>query len=112
MAVSEYEVENLFLQQLQGLGYEYVQLNNYFDVLDNFKEQLEKLNDKYQDLLEFCRIPRSRSEITEHLGMTTTFYAMQRYVQPLLKSGRLEMTIPEAPKSKNQKYVSVKIEEA
>ena len=44
MAVSEYEVENLFLQQLQGLGYEYVQLNNYFDVLDNFKEQLEKLN--------------------------------------------------------------------
>ena len=44
MSVSEYEVENLFLQQLQGLGYEYVQLNNYFDVLDNFKEQLEKLN--------------------------------------------------------------------
>ena len=72
----------------------------------------EKQNDKYQDLLEFCRIPRSRSEITEHLGMTTTFYAMQRYVQPLLKSGRLEMTIPEAPKSKNQKFVSVKIEES
>jgi len=70
----------------------------------------EKQKDKYQDLLEFCRIPRSRSEITEHLGMTTTFYAMQRYVQPLLKSGRLEMTIPEAPKSKNQKFVSVKIE--
>ena len=68
----------------------------------------DKRNDKYQDLLEFCRTPRSRSEITEHLGMTTSFYAMQRYMQPLLKNGQLKMTIPEAPKSKNQKYVSVR----
>ncbi len=72
----------------------------------------EKQDDKYQDLLEFCRIPRSRKEIAEHLGVTTTFYVMQRYVQPLLKNGRLEMTIPGTPKSRNQKYVSAKNEKS
>ncbi len=56
----------------------------------------------------FCRIPRSRKEITEYLGISTVFYAMQHYVQPLLESGELIMTIPNKPKSRNQKFVSVK----
>lgn len=63
---------------------------------------------KNKDLLYFCRIPRSRKEITEYLGISTVFYAMQHYVQPLLESGELIMTIPNKPKSRNQKFVSVK----
>ena len=61
-----------------------------------------------KDLLSFCRIPRSRKEITEYLGLSTVFYAMQQYVQPLLTSGELIMTIPDKPKSRNQKFVSQK----
>jgi len=58
-------------------------------------------------LEDFCRTPRSRNEIAEYLGVKTTFYAMQHYVKPLLERGTLAMTIPEKPKSRNQKYYTV-----
>lgn len=58
-------------------------------------------------LLEFCRIPRSRQEIAEFFGLKTTFYAMKHYVEPLLQSNQLTMTIPNKPKSRNQKYIAV-----
>lgn len=44
MAVSEYEVENLFIERLETIGYKYVELQNYTDVLLNFKAQLEEFN--------------------------------------------------------------------
>ena len=59
------------------------------------------------DLLAFCRTPRSRQEIADYIGVKTVFYVMKHYVEPLLQSGQLAMTIPEKPKSRNQKYVAV-----
>ena len=55
-------------------------------------------------LLDFCKIPRSRKEIADFLKLKTTSYAMQRYVAPLLESGKLKMTNPEHPGSRTQKY--------
>lgn len=60
-----------------------------------------------EDLLQFCRQPRSRQEIADYLGVRTVFYVMQHYVQPLLIAGKLAMTIPEKPKSSRQKYYTV-----
>lgn len=59
-------------------------------------------------ILEFCNTPRSRAEITEMLGIKTSFYTMERYVLPMVEKGILQMTIPEKPKSKFQKYYRVK----
>ncbi len=42
--ISEYEVETKFIDRLESIGYEYVDLKNYDDVLSNFKTQLEKFN--------------------------------------------------------------------
>lgn len=42
--VSEYEVEEMFIKKLESIGYDYIDLKNYADVLDNFKTQLCKLN--------------------------------------------------------------------
>ncbi len=53
------------------------------------------------DLLAFCHEPKTRQEIAAFLGVKTVFYAMQHYVQPLLASEKLAMTIPEKPKSRN-----------
>lgn len=39
--ISEYDVENKFIDRLETIGYEYVELKNYSDVLINFKTQLE-----------------------------------------------------------------------
>ena len=60
-----------------------------------------------QDLLAFCHDPITRQEIAAFLGVKTVFYAMQHYVQPLITTGKLAMTIPEKPKSRNQKYYTV-----
>lgn len=60
------------------------------------------------DLLVFCNKPKTRQEIAEFLGVKTVFYAMQHYVQPLISAGRLAMTTPEKPKSRSQRYYTVR----
>lgn len=45
-AKSEYQVEDQYIDRLEELGYEYVELKNYFDVQDNFRRQFCKLNAK------------------------------------------------------------------
>lgn len=43
---TEYEVEEIFIKQLEGQGYSYVDMANYDDVLANFREQFCKVNAK------------------------------------------------------------------
>lgn len=59
------------------------------------------------DLLAFCRTPKSRQEIAEYLNIKTIYYVMEKFVQPLIDSGKLAMTIPDKPKSKNQKFYTI-----
>lgn len=47
---SEYQVEERFIDKLESIGYEYVELNDYSAVLNNFRKQLCKLNS--QKLIE------------------------------------------------------------
>lgn len=58
------------------------------------------------DLAAFCSTPRSREEIAERLGLKSWHYVKKFYLDPLLASGVLKMTIPEKPKSRNQRYHS------
>lgn len=44
--MSEYEVESLYIDRLDDMGYEYIELKNYNDVCNNFREQFCKLNHK------------------------------------------------------------------
>ncbi len=60
--------------------------------------------DRLQRLLAYCRIPRSREEITGYMGFSR-YYCMDRMVKPLLQSGALVMTMPDKPKSSKQRYV-------
>lgn len=58
-----------------------------------------------KNLLEFCAIPRSRKEMMEYIGLSNRRYFWEHYLKPLLEGGSLRMTIPDKPRSKNQKYV-------
>ena len=61
---------------------------------------------KTQDvILSFCIVPRSKAEIAEHCGYKNTKSFTKNYLRPLLDSGLLQMTIPEKPNSRNQKYI-------
>lgn len=57
-------------------------------------------------LLEFCREPRSRREILDLLAIHSAQYALRRYLDPLVESGAIRLTIPEKPKSPRQRYVT------
>lgn len=60
-----------------------------------------------KNLLDFCRTPRTRKEIADFLQVKTVGYAINKYVRPLVEAGTLQMTCPERPKSRTQKYVTV-----
>lgn len=55
-------------------------------------------------VLDFCATPRTRAEL-EHFTGFSRYYMMKEIITPLLDCGKLKMTIPDKPKSKNQKYV-------
>ena len=42
--ISEYDVENLFIDRLESIGYEFVDMSNYDDVVANFRKQLAAFN--------------------------------------------------------------------
>ena len=64
----------------------------------------EKLTPKQIDTLNFCSVPRSAQEIMDRLGLSNQNYNRQRNIGTLLELGFLEMTDPEHPKSRTQKY--------
>jgi ATP-dependent DNA helicase RecG len=71
-----------------------------------------RLNDEGQiantetnsDLIEFCKTPRTRKEIATYLGLSSVTYAIKTYVQPLIDTGTIKLSLPDAPSSPKQKY--------
>ncbi len=59
-------------------------------------------------LLSFCETPRSRHEIAGFLGIESATYAIHRYVMPLVEKGLIDMTLPEKPGSRNQRFKTVR----
>lgn len=74
-------------------------------VVKFYKKTLENSTEE-NNLIEFCRTPRSRKEISEFLKIKSVAYAMKRYIKPLIESGKIKLTIPDTPKSTQQKYYS------
>ena len=58
-------------------------------------------------IVDFCVSPKTTMEIADMLGFKERKSAA-KYIHLLLGQGRLAMTIPEKPNSKNQKYISIK----
>ena len=45
-SILEYQIEEKFIDRLRNIGYNYIELNNYEEVINNFREQLAKFNAK------------------------------------------------------------------
>ena len=78
-------------------------LYNRDSIRDNTSQR--EMTEKEEELLNFLKIPRSRNEIAEHLGIGTIAYVMQTYINPLVEKGLVRLTIPEKPKSPKQRFV-------
>ena len=59
-----------------------------------------------EQILSFCTLPRAKKEIAEFCGYRDLRNFTLHYITPLLETGQLVMTIPEKPKSRNQRYVT------
>ena len=77
------------------------------DRADIVRISYKQLSSVQKDIIQFCSIPRKAKEIMDHIGYYNNSKNMTAYVKPLLEMGYLEMTEPEKPKSKNQKYRKV-----
>ncbi len=64
--------------------------------------------DRTQEIVEYCKIPRSRGEIQDFVGMKSRRYFSEKLLNPLVRGGLLKLTIPENPKNPKQKYYSLK----
>ena len=60
-----------------------------------------------QDLIQFCSVPRSRKEMQEFVGLAGRRNFSEKYIKPLLEAGKIKMTIPDKPNSRNPKYQKV-----
>lgn len=66
------------------------------------KDSIETLE---VQLLEFCKIPKTREEIAAFINKTQ-YYTVHTIINPLIEQGLLNMILPNTPKSKNQKFYS------
>ncbi len=78
----------------------------FFNKKAEVAEAVQKTGDVTEDILKFCQTPKSRQEISEFLGIATVSYTSRTYIKPLLESGRLQMTLPDNPRSSKQKFVA------
>ncbi len=69
---------------------------------DNKKKDYDAM---CKEIVLFCEVPRSTSEIKQYLGYKSRKSAT-KIINALLDSGELEMTIPNKPTSGDQKYVA------
>ena len=64
----------------------------------------EKSDEISENLINFCKTPRTRGEISDYLGLSSKTYAIQTYVMPLAEKGIIKLTIPDVPTSSKQKF--------
>lgn len=68
------------------------------------KTHQEKLTKQQIVTINFCSIPRTAKEILDRVGVVSQSRARKRDVTPLVEKNLLEMTIPDTPNDRNQKY--------
>ncbi len=78
---------------------------NPFEYDDTTKTKSSKLAVSEQQILELCKTEKSLKEITEYFGYKDVYKFKNNYINKLLEENKLKMTIPDKPKSRNQKYI-------
>ena len=67
-------------------------------------QESDQVTDKEKKILSYCIDSRSRAEILSEIGISNHTTNYKRHIEPLLEKELLQMTIPDSPKNRNQKY--------
>lgn len=74
-------------------------LNGESDLyLGHFDQDVTKI------IIDFCKKPHSAKEIMDYIKINDRSFFRRHYLYPMLEAEQLKMTIPDKPKSRNQKY--------
>lgn len=71
-------------------------------------KQNEVINENFiSKIMEICKCPRSKEYLAKAFGFDEKHpsYFINNYIKPLIDKGILKYTIPNKPKSKNQRIV-------
>ena len=91
--------------------YSLVRKSSKFIPLENLADRQEPESSTVsKQILAFCTTPKSKKELAAFCGFKDLRNFTLKHINPLLESGQLEMTIPDKPKSRNQKYITVHFE--
>ncbi len=81
--------------------------DRYLELLrDDVQHHDQVGHDVVMMILDFCKEAKSVPEIMEKFGFESRTSFRRKYLNVLVKEDRLKMTLPDKPKSKNQKYYS------
>ena len=95
---SFHSTHSSFFVKLQNMNYASQSVSDQVSDQDSDQEVTKKI-------LLFCESERSKKALCEYCGYKNLTYFTRTFLRPLVESGRLRMTVPEKPNSKNQKYV-------
>ncbi len=70
-------------------------------------QKIAQKEERMNALLEYCKEPRNRDEMMKFLGIKHRTTFRSDYLNPLLNEGKIAMTIPDKPRSKNQKFYAL-----
>ena len=73
---------------------------------ENPTRKPDKKEQRMQQILSFCQEAKSFTEILELTGLKDRESFKHTYIDPLIAAGKLRMTEPDNPTSRNQKYIS------
>lgn len=100
-----------FMDHFLRVSFKYKE--NPFEYDDTAKTKSSKLGSKKSSklavsehqILELCKTEKSLKEIAEYFGYKDVYKFKNNYINKLLEENKLRMTIPDKPKSRNQKYI-------
>ena len=81
----------------------YIEANETTCSAELVEEQVEE--QVIKRILDYCSVPRTRTELQELAKISGRKAFVEKYLKPLQASGKLVMTVPDKPNSRNQKYV-------
>ena len=75
------------------------------NIINDTKNHVNHMNNQITKLLEVIEFyPQSAVELMQKLNLKSRISFVQNYIKPALEMGLIEMTEPDKPTSKNQKY--------
>ena len=103
---------NILISQSRGRWTSYELNKDYIQSAESRSKsqgvRAQKSRSRSQKILDFCKTPRTLSEIAKELNLSDRYNMKRRYIDPLLEGGSLSML--EANKTApTQKYIAVRV---